>query len=237
MKLSLLVKRQQGGFQEIPIRLPQFLIGRDPDCHLRPVSPLVSKRHCAIFIREGKAFLKDFESTNGTFHNGRLLKGEIELADGDEFKVGPLVFKVKLVQEQTGSSPKIPQVSETASEKPAARPAETKPAARAAQAKSDASKPAASPDNLEELIAQELLLNVDKTSGQPVPSSERSVEDLGGSTILELPKSTDTSLQNPVSPEKKEESAPKNPQYDARATSEAAKAILDKYLRRPRTTG
>jgi hypothetical protein len=41
--LSLLVKRAQGGFQEIPIRLPQFLIGRDPDCHLRPVSPLVSK--------------------------------------------------------------------------------------------------------------------------------------------------------------------------------------------------
>jgi pSer/pThr/pTyr-binding forkhead associated (FHA) protein len=118
MKLSLLVKRAQGGFQEIPIRLPQFLIGRDPDCHLRPVSPLVSKRHCAIIIREGKAFLKDFESTNGTLHNGRLLKGEIELADGDEFKVGPLVFKVKLVQESTGSSAKLPRFLSLLRKKP-----------------------------------------------------------------------------------------------------------------------
>jgi hypothetical protein len=54
---------------------------------------------------------------------------------------------------------------------------------------------------------------------------------------MELPKSSDTSLQNPAAPEKKEESPPKKPQYDARATAEAAKAILDKYLRRPRTTG
>jgi pSer/pThr/pTyr-binding forkhead associated (FHA) protein len=237
MKLSLLVKRAQGGFQEIPIRLPQFLIGRDPDCHLRPVSPLVSKRHCAIIIREGKAFLKDFESTNGTLHNGRLLKGEIELADGDEFKVGPLVFKVKLVQESTGSSAKFPKVSESAPEKAAAKPAASKTLAQTGQASPGSQKPSASSGDLEDLIAQELLLNVDKTSGQPVPASERSSEDLGGSTILELPKSSDTSLQNPAAPEKKEESPPKKPQYDARATAEAAKAILDKYLRRPRTTG
>jgi len=237
MKLSLLVKRAQGGFQEIPIRLPQFLIGRDPDCHLRPVSPLVSKRHCAIIIREGKAFLKDFESTNGTLHNGRLLKGEIELADGDEFKVGPLVFKVKLVQESTGSSPKLPTVAETTSEKAAAKPSPSKAVTPTRQTAGSSQKPTGGGDNLEDLIAQELLLNVDKTSGQPVPASERSSEDLGGSTILELPKSADTSLQNPAAPEKKEESPPKKPQYDPRATAEAAKAILDKYLRRPRTTG
>jgi predicted component of type VI protein secretion system len=235
MKLTLLVKRPQGGYQEIPIRLSQFLIGRDPDCHLRPVSPLVSKRHCAILLREGRAFLKDFESTNGTYHNGRLLRGEIELADGDEFKVGPLVFKVKLTQEAGDSAPKMPKVSDSGKMKAAAStPAEE---LATSSAKPDTPSTPAAGKDLEDLIAQDLLLNVDKSTGQPVPPSEQSKEDLGGSTILELPKSADTSVQNPTAPGKKEETAPKKPQYDPKATSEAAKAILEKYLRRPRTTG
>lgn len=235
MKLTLLVKRPQGGFQEIPIRLSQFLIGRDPDCHLRPVSPLVSKRHCAILLREGKAFLRDFESTNGTYHNGRLLKGEIELMDGDEFKVGPLVFKVKLVQEAGDSSPKVPKVTDSGKLQAAASQSGSEPAV--ATAKTEGDSPKAPTKDLEDLIAQELLLNVDKNTGQPVPPSEQPQEDLGGSTILELPKAGDTTLQNPTVPGKKEETAPKKPQYDPKATSEAAKAILEKYLRRPRTTG
>ncbi|GBD36005.1 hypothetical protein HRbin36_01122 [bacterium HR36] len=236
MKLTLMVKRPQGGYQEIPIRLSQFLIGRDPDCHLRPVSPLVSKRHCAILIREGKAFLKDFESTNGTYHNGRLLKGEIELADGDEFKVGPLLFKVKLVLEPSDSSPKVPKVTDSGKVRaaPSSSAAET-PSVPAKAVESASSKE--SGKDLEDLIAQELLLNVDKNTGQPVAPSEQSKEDLGGSTILEIPKSAETSLQNPTAPSKKGETSPNKPQYDPKATSEAAKAILEKYLRRPRTPG
>lgn len=236
MKLTLLVKRPGGGFQEIPIRLSQFLIGRDPDCHLRPVSPLVSKRHCAILIRQGKVFLKDFESTNGTYHNGRLLKGEIELVDGDEFKVGPLVFKVKLVLEASDSSPKVPKVSELSQQADVA--AQTEKPAPAPAGKAAGQNIKEPVKDLEDLVAQELLLNVDKNTGQPVDPSQGAKEDLGGSTILEVPKATDdTALQNPAVVPKKEESSPKKPQYDPKATAEAAKAILDKYLRRPRTTG
>jgi hypothetical protein len=49
MKLSLVVLtpgKMEG--KSIPITLSQFLIGRDPQCHLRPASALVSKRHCAL---------------------------------------------------------------------------------------------------------------------------------------------------------------------------------------------
>jgi hypothetical protein len=45
MKLSLIVLtpgKMEG--KTIPIRLPQFLIGRDPQCHLRSASSLISKR-------------------------------------------------------------------------------------------------------------------------------------------------------------------------------------------------
>ena len=49
MKLSLVVVSEgklKG--QSLPITLSQFLIGRDSQCHLRPNSPAISKRHCAL---------------------------------------------------------------------------------------------------------------------------------------------------------------------------------------------
>ena len=80
----------------IPVDLSTFFIGREPACHLRPSSPLVSKRHCALLAREGRLFLRDFDSTNGTFLNGRQVKGEIELLNGDRVRVGPLTFALRV---------------------------------------------------------------------------------------------------------------------------------------------
>jgi pSer/pThr/pTyr-binding forkhead associated (FHA) protein len=97
MKLSLVVTspgKSEG--KVIPITLSQFLIGRDPQCHLRPASPLISNRHCALLVRAGKAFLRDFDSTNGTFINDEQVKGEKELHNEDCLKVGPIAFTVKL---------------------------------------------------------------------------------------------------------------------------------------------
>src|SRR5215212_4078842 len=97
MKLSLIV--QTAGKQEgkvLSITLAQFVIGRDPQCHLRPASPSISKRHCALIQRDGRVFLRDFDSTNGTFVNGDQIKGEVELHEGDQLKVGPLDFTVKI---------------------------------------------------------------------------------------------------------------------------------------------
>ena len=80
----------------IPITQPQFVIGRDPQCHLRPASPVVSKRHCALVSRGEQAFVHDFNSTNGTFLNDQPVKGELELHNGDVLKVGPITFAVSL---------------------------------------------------------------------------------------------------------------------------------------------
>src|ERR671934_1307214 len=97
MKLNLVVLtagKSEG--KVIPIPVPEFVIGRDANCHLRPASPLVSKRHCAVLIRGGKAFVRDFNSTNGTFVNDEQVKGERELLNGDRLTVGPLYFAVRL---------------------------------------------------------------------------------------------------------------------------------------------
>lgn len=110
MKVQLVVAQGVHAGKEIPIAVNQFVIGRDSQCQLRPASPAISKKHCAIFIRGGKVFIKDFDSTNGTFVNGDAVKGEVELRDKDHLKVGPLEFTVA-VQVAAPPPPK-PKVSE-----------------------------------------------------------------------------------------------------------------------------
>ncbi len=101
MKLSLLVSVGNAAGKVIPIAGPQFLIGRDPGCHLRPASPIISKRHCALLLRGNKAYIKDFESTNGTLVNDQRITGEHELKDQDALKIGPLEFVVKIEDVQS----------------------------------------------------------------------------------------------------------------------------------------
>jgi len=97
MKLSLVVLSEgKAKGHTIPITLSQFIIGRDAQCHLRPASALISKRHCAILVKNGKVFVRDFDSTNGTSVNDAPLQGERQLHNEDLLKVGPLEFRVKL---------------------------------------------------------------------------------------------------------------------------------------------
>jgi predicted component of type VI protein secretion system len=97
MKLSLVVQSEgKASGKAIPITLSQFIIGRDPQCQLRPASVVISKRHCALISRGGKFFIRDFDSTNGTFLNDEAVKGERELTHDDSLKVGPLTFRVMI---------------------------------------------------------------------------------------------------------------------------------------------
>ncbi len=105
MKFSLIVRtpgKMEG--KAIPITLSQFLIGRDKQCHLRPASPMISNRHCAVQVRGERAFVRDFESTNGTFVNDQPVKGELELHDGDKLRLGPMLFEIRLAK--TAPAPK-----------------------------------------------------------------------------------------------------------------------------------
>jgi predicted component of type VI protein secretion system len=92
MKIWLAVADGPHKGKEIAIKLPQFIIGRDPQCQLRPASSMISRRHCAILVRQGRVYLRDFGSTNGTVVNGTRVEGEIELHDQDRITIDPLAF-------------------------------------------------------------------------------------------------------------------------------------------------
>jgi pSer/pThr/pTyr-binding forkhead associated (FHA) protein len=209
MKLSLVVTEGKLVGKEIPVRLSQFLIGRDPECHLRPSSPLVSKRHCAVLVREGKAFLRDFESTNGTLLNSAPLKGEVEVREGDVFKVGPISFRIKM--------------EATVVDKPGETPIPTTTAKTPAPVKSSSSR-------VDEDSVLEMLLMEQGEGGTPYTGPDPIPP---GSTVMEI-----ANLSEPGQEGQKPEEAGKKTSKkiaDTKATSDAAKAILDKYMRRPRT--
>ena len=57
-----------------------FVIGRDPGCELRVDDEQVSRRHAAVSLEEGRWWLQDLNSRNGTMVNGELIH-RIELPE------------------------------------------------------------------------------------------------------------------------------------------------------------
>lgn len=83
--------------QETTIPLPKCLIGRNSECHLRFQHPAVSRRHCVVYVRQGRVFVRDLGSHNGTSLNGRLLCDDQELKTGDELQLGPVFLEVQIL--------------------------------------------------------------------------------------------------------------------------------------------
>lgn len=115
MEIKLIVVGGKNAGHVIPIAVPEFLIGRGPECQLRPNTDRVSRKHCALVVEEGRALVRDFNSTNGTFVNGERISGERELKTGDKLKVGTLEFEVQLTVSVGGKKKtKITNIQEAA---------------------------------------------------------------------------------------------------------------------------
>jgi len=176
--------------------VPQFLIGRDEKCQLRPASALVSKRHCLLAVRDNTFFVQDLGSTNGTFVNDKQITGEVQLSNGDRLNIGPLCFSVAIETD-------VPVPSD---------------------ARSDPRSDAA-PTNPEDSAADMLLAMQDTTPNENAATD---------STIMDMPppQAGDQPASESAAAAKKRKEAAKAAATGN--TSTAAKAILDKYLRRPR---
>ena len=84
--------KPQGSFLVFPDG--DFVIGRGPECHVRPNSELISQQHCLLRVRFGVIVLRDLASTNGTLVNGIRMRDECVLDAGDTIQVGPLVLQL-----------------------------------------------------------------------------------------------------------------------------------------------
>jgi ABC-type multidrug transport system ATPase subunit/pSer/pThr/pTyr-binding forkhead associated (FHA) protein len=69
------------------IARPRVTIGRDPGNDLVLDSPIVSRRHAELEVRDDAAVWRDLGSANGTAVNGRVIS-EQTLRDGDIIRIG-----------------------------------------------------------------------------------------------------------------------------------------------------
>lgn len=77
---------------EIQLKLP-VTIGRSRDVKLKLPHPLVSRNHCEIFEREGKLFVRDLGSLNGTYVDSHKIEREQPLAPNQLLTLGTVTFR------------------------------------------------------------------------------------------------------------------------------------------------
>ncbi len=104
VKMKVVQGKPHGSFLEFPEG--EFVVGRGPECHVRPNSELISRQHCLLRVRGAVLVVRDLGSTNGTLVNGKRLRDECALTDGDTIQLGPLVLQVVFDDEEPG--PEVP---------------------------------------------------------------------------------------------------------------------------------
>jgi hypothetical protein len=68
-------------------------IGRSAEADVRIEDRYASGVHARIFTRDGRTYVEDMKSTNGTQLNDATLSGEAELIDGDVVRIGDTEFR------------------------------------------------------------------------------------------------------------------------------------------------
>jgi pSer/pThr/pTyr-binding forkhead associated (FHA) protein len=69
----------------------ELTLGRAPDCALVGCDDTVSRHHARLELRDGRWFLVDLDSSNGTLVNGRRVR-DAEVRAGDEIRLGAAGF-------------------------------------------------------------------------------------------------------------------------------------------------
>jgi len=73
----------------------ELTVGRAAGCQICLADDtFVSQLHARLFRREGRHFVEDLGSTNGTFLNRKQVSAPIALRKGDRLQVGKTVFEV-----------------------------------------------------------------------------------------------------------------------------------------------
>lgn len=79
---------------EFPLKR-SAIIGRKPDMSdiAFENDKTVSGRHCEVAVRDGRFYITDLKSSNGTYINGRKVVSEMEIFPGDLLRLGKLELK------------------------------------------------------------------------------------------------------------------------------------------------
>lgn len=73
--------------QSVPLKDDRTVLGRNPDCHVVIPVTSVSREHAQILHNQGKFFIEDLQSRNGTFVNDKQISGRTALKNSDKIRI------------------------------------------------------------------------------------------------------------------------------------------------------
>lgn len=100
LALEMKVGPRAGAFFELDPAV-KTLIGRGMQCQVQLQDPQGSRIHATVYFEEDRWWIRDTESSNGTFVNGqRANHAQLEL--GNEFRIGSTIFRLVKLPSATG---------------------------------------------------------------------------------------------------------------------------------------
>jgi hypothetical protein len=89
-----LLHRLEGMTLRYELKPGSNLLGRGADCDVQLEDPAVSVNHCEVLVEDGRVLVRDLNSTNGTFVNGKPVENA-ELRIGDRLALGGLEVELE----------------------------------------------------------------------------------------------------------------------------------------------
>jgi len=93
--INLVVFKKSGSRKIYRLPSSVTVIGRRSNCDFYVPLMSVSKRHCQLNRHQGVLKIRDLDSRNGTYLNGKRVD-EAVIKAGDYIKVGPLTFAFQI---------------------------------------------------------------------------------------------------------------------------------------------
>ncbi len=94
--------RPDGREEEYEYFSESITVGRDERCQVRLLDSMVSRMHCIITLDGKRYIVKDLDSRNGTWVNGRKIAGRRHVKEADVIQVGP--FRLMIRTDATSST-------------------------------------------------------------------------------------------------------------------------------------
>jgi hypothetical protein len=84
-----------GGKAQVYSLDEELILGRGSKCHVVLSDAYASQVHARIFRREGRYFIEDMGSTNGTYLNRKKVTSPIPIGRGDRIRIGKTELELR----------------------------------------------------------------------------------------------------------------------------------------------